>query len=619
MSRKVLNLMYTPVGGPTFGKVADPLDFMNSEIFSHEHVEHVTKDFLMKGETGARVSGFALALTTGLSMSIASGEAISVAGLLYDTIPDGTATAITLATAHPSLDRIDLIYGRLETDAEAETAFRPYRQVRTQIELEAGAPAYVPQDFNNPTQLQNRVTVLVHAGTASGSPSAPAAGVNEVALFSVRVPAGATALISGNVTDLRSQIRPLAAAWAQIDALNALPIIVTTNETIQDVVAAFMVDSSYFTKVYDDAGNLLTFDADLSAFDARYVNQVGDTMTGKLGVHDGLTSGIVDASGVESLVSKAGEDVSAIVGIGKVTSESRLARGVYGRAQFGAGNLASAWGGHFEAFANDNGNTTGGQIIGVRGRASGINQTSGSAGFYAGLFGEAQANQYAYLWAGYFAGDVNITGTIHKGSGTFLIDHPLDPQNKDLVHGFVESNEHMVLYRIKKTLAGGDVTLNLDTELGFTAGTFAKLTQAAEVVSVWNQSQNTYIGAGSVVIGAPVGGISSATLQLTVPDGDTSTVIVVIMAARNDLFIRTTKYVHATTHRLVPEQNKPVPTSGDISLLDPVTAEAPAGSPLIGQTVAEVVPRLIGMQGHPRHPSLYGGSLPTREVTYESE
>jgi len=41
--------------------------------------------------------------------------------------------------------------------------------------------------------------------------------------------------------------------------------------------------------------------------------------------------------------------------------------------------------------------------------------------------------------AGYFSGNVQITGTISKGGGSFKIDHPLDPENKYLYHSFIES------------------------------------------------------------------------------------------------------------------------------------------------------------------------------------
>ena len=43
-------------------------------------------------------------------------------------------------------------------------------------------------------------------------------------------------------------------------------------------------------------------------------------------------------------------------------------------------------------------------------------------------------------------GDLNVTGTISKGGGSFKIDHPLDPANKYLSHSFVESPDMMDVY-----------------------------------------------------------------------------------------------------------------------------------------------------------------------------
>ena len=43
-------------------------------------------------------------------------------------------------------------------------------------------------------------------------------------------------------------------------------------------------------------------------------------------------------------------------------------------------------------------------------------------------------------------GDASVIGTISKGSGTFVIDHPLDPKNKLLYHSFVESPEAKNFY-----------------------------------------------------------------------------------------------------------------------------------------------------------------------------
>ncbi len=49
-------------------------------------------------------------------------------------------------------------------------------------------------------------------------------------------------------------------------------------------------------------------------------------------------------------------------------------------------------------------------------------------------------------WAGYFSGNVNVTGSLSKGAGSFKIDHPLDPENKYLYHSFVESPDMKNIY-----------------------------------------------------------------------------------------------------------------------------------------------------------------------------
>jgi hypothetical protein len=49
-------------------------------------------------------------------------------------------------------------------------------------------------------------------------------------------------------------------------------------------------------------------------------------------------------------------------------------------------------------------------------------------------------------YAGYFEGNVKVTGTLSKGGGSFEIDHPLDPANKILRHSFVESPDMMNVY-----------------------------------------------------------------------------------------------------------------------------------------------------------------------------
>ena len=64
--------------------------------------------------------------------------------------------------------------------------------------------------------------------------------------------------------------------------------------------------------------------------------------------------------------------------------------------------------------------------------------------------------------AGYFTGDVYVTGTLYAGTKDFKIDHPLDPANKYLVHASVESSEMMNIYTGNVTTdAQGQATVQL--------------------------------------------------------------------------------------------------------------------------------------------------------------
>ncbi|HTK82303.1 MAG TPA: hypothetical protein VL633_08445 [Bacteroidota bacterium] len=65
-------------------------------------------------------------------------------------------------------------------------------------------------------------------------------------------------------------------------------------------------------------------------------------------------------------------------------------------------------------------------------------------------------------YAGYFEGNVSVTGTLSKGAGSFKIDHPLDPANKYLYHSFVESPDMKNIYDGVAALdASGEATVDL--------------------------------------------------------------------------------------------------------------------------------------------------------------
>ncbi|WP_124635919.1 collagen-like protein [Taibaiella sp. KBW10] len=103
--------------------------------------------------------------------------------------------------------------------------------------------------------------------------------------------------------------------------------------------------------------------------------------------------------------------------------------------------------------------TGGGNAYGVYGYANTIGGATAPTTRY-GVYGYAVGATTNY--AGYFSGNVQVTGSISKGSGTFKIDHPVDPENKYLYHSFVESPDMMNIYNGNITTdANGYATVKL--------------------------------------------------------------------------------------------------------------------------------------------------------------
>ena len=148
------------------------------------------------------------------------------------------------------------------------------------------------------------------------------------------------------------------------------------------------------------------------------------------------------------------------VGIGTFGPESKLhviwdshslgtirgdANGQYGRGVYGVANGISGKGVY--------GFGAGSSADGVYGGATGfwsrgvVGEATGEYGM--GVLGIAGGkNAYAGKFEGrvFVTGDFRCNGTLSKGGGSFMIDHPLDPENKYLYHSFVESPDMMNIY-----------------------------------------------------------------------------------------------------------------------------------------------------------------------------
>src|SRR5271157_1834221 len=139
-------------------------------------------------------------------------------------------------------------------------------------------------------------------------------------------------------------------------------------------------------------------------------------------------------------------------------------------------------------------NLNGNEAIYAEGGEGDLSDSSshGGDGIFAYTKGGGAGQTGSY--AGYFSGNVDVTGTLAKGGGSFKIDHPLDPANKYLYHSFVESPDMMNIYNgnvttdsqgtAVVTLPDWFETLNRDFRYQLTViGQFAQAIVAGEIAN----------------------------------------------------------------------------------------------------------------------------------------
>jgi hypothetical protein len=338
---------------------------------------------------------------------------------------------------------------------------------------------------------------------------------------------------------------------------------------IDDRVAVLLVDSTYFTKNYDDAGNLLTFDLDTAATDGRYVKKAGDTMTGDL--HSARTT---PGQNIVTYYETAGG----------------------GSSLGGAFFELSAAGGSLWSYIRMHGRVvgpTGSQIdFGVNSNDTGYNPPSDVL--------QLRPN------GAYVFGALVVSGNLAKGSGTFLIDHPLDPDNKDLVHGFIEAPRFDLIYRGRVQLVGGEAEVNIDLASGMANGTFEALVKNVQFLP-------PYAETGWDKVRIQPGSVDGSHFTIECENGaSTAWVSWAVIAERNDPFINS--IADTEDGSLIVERDKPAPDEGLLADADLIVEGAETSDR------TEVVSELIGTQGYRRHARETGeGSTPTRTVHINPE
>jgi len=146
----------------------------------------------------------------------------------------------------------------------------------------------------------------------------------------------------------------------------------------------------------------------------------------------------VEAIGGNSTSGSGGHGVRGLGGSSDSFPGGDGLRGIGGNSNSGLGGPG------VEADGGDSNNLSGGEGVVARGGQGSGNGNHGGDGVLA--FAGPGVNGASSGLAGRFNGDVEVTGNLSKGGGSFKIDHPLDPENKFLYHSFVESPDMKNIY-----------------------------------------------------------------------------------------------------------------------------------------------------------------------------
>lgn len=200
---------------------------------------------------------------------------------------------------------------------------------------------------------------------------------------------------------------------------------------------------------------------------------VGGFSTSGTGVYGQSTSGYGVSGVSDSAVGVAGMS-NGVYGMAVAGWNQGGGDGVYG-ASSGYGVHGDSFSGDGVAGFSNSGDGVAGQSStgdGVYGESSSATGVYGyTATGFAGVVGEG--GSYGVLGAsasglaGYFYGNVLVTGALIKPGGGFRIDHPLDAAGKYLSHSFVESADMKNLYDGVVTLdAAGQAEVELPAWFG---------------------------------------------------------------------------------------------------------------------------------------------------------
>lgn len=193
---------------------------------------------------------------------------------------------------------------------------------------------------------------------------------------------------------------------------------------------------------------------------------VSGTSVGGTGISGTSTNGTGSSGSSTNGTGVAGSSANGIAVLGTSTGSD----GIRGSSTSGTGVRGTTNSADAYAVFGSNTATASSGGIGLQLVSNGLLHPTGvfgaSGGGANGIAIWARANssgQFSNQLAGFFEGNVRVTGDFSVGgSKNFMIDHPLDPENKYLVHACVESDERINIYVGNITTDGsGDANVDL--------------------------------------------------------------------------------------------------------------------------------------------------------------
>jgi hypothetical protein len=202
------------------------------------------------------------------------------------------------------------------------------------------------------------------------------------------------------------------------------------------------------------------------------------------------------------------------ISLDSVSSDGSTAPMFYGTGSSGATAIGDAVD-NAALFIRSKTGTSAGMAIGT---------TSGGDAYLQGCFANNSGSKTIILNP--YGDNVQVTGALSKGSGSFKISHPLPDKNDShyLVHSFVEGPRADLIYRGSVALSGGSASVDLDAEVGMTDGTWELLCRDPQV---YLQNEDGW--------SALKGSVSGSTLIISCEDtNSTDTVSWLVVAERQD-------------------------------------------------------------------------------------